>query len=538
MRSGGSILVDQLLVQGVRTVFTVPGESFLPALDALRDCAAITTVVCRHEGGAAMMAEASARLTGRPGVALVTRAPGAANAMSGLVCATASAAPLLLIVGLTRSGFEGRDAFQEIDVGAVFGPLAKWTGVCRDTARIPEFVARACRAALAGRPGPVVLGMPEDVLAAASDVADAARCDPPAATPDAASLAAVLDALARAQRPLLIAGGPGWTASACAGLEAFAGRWDLPVAAAFRCQDAFDNRHPCYVGHTGIATAPKLAAGMRSADLLILAGCRADEITTGGWSLIAAPEPTQRIVAIVREPAEAGRLVRSDLALLATPETLAAALAGAPTPPDAAPHTSPRAWAAWRRDLRSAHEDARTQDRHPLAAMMRQLSDRLPDDAMICSGAGDYAAHLHRHFQFKSPLTALAPPSGSMGYGLAAAIAAQITCPDRMTVVLAGDGCFMMTGQELSTAIQYGLSLLVVIVDNGCYGTIRRHQQNRFPGRAFATQLVNPDFTALFASFGAWGVRVETAAQFSAALDAALRRTGVRLITIAEADTA
>jgi acetolactate synthase-1/2/3 large subunit len=519
MRTGGKILIDQLVAQGCRTLFTVPGESFLPVLDALFDEGPIQTIVCRHEGGAAMMAEASGKLTGAPGLAFVTRAAGAANAVSGVYVAHHDSTPMLLLVGLTGQAREGRGAFQEIDLDGLFGAIAKWIGVARTPERIPELVARAYQAALSGRPGPAVLGLPEDVLIAAADPADTARVRPAQPAPSAADMTRLKNKLVSAQRPLVLVGGPGWSAAAAQHLAAFAETFDIPVAAAFRRQDQFDNRLPAYVGHAGLDAEPKLAAAIRAADLLLVIGETPADVTTSGYTLISVPSPTQFLVHAHPSADELGRLFRTDLPIVSAAEPFAKALSRFKPPPR-------RRWARLRRDLRASYErwtkPLPTPGSVRLEEVIATLSHALPDDAIVTNGAGNYAAFLHRYFQYKSYPSQLAPTSGSMGYGLPAAIAAKLAYPDRPVVALAGDGCMLMTGQELATAVQYGLPLVVIVANNGMYGTIRMHQERSFPGRVLGTSLVNPDFAALARSFGAAGVTVTRTADFAPVLKCAL----------------
>jgi acetolactate synthase-1/2/3 large subunit len=529
MRHGGKVLIDQLEAQGATTVFTVPGESFLAALDGLHDSNRIATVICRQEGGAAMMAEAMGKLTGEPGILFVTRGPGAANAMSGLHIAQQDSTPLIAFVGMPSSQHEDREAFQEIEIKQLFSSFVKWCAVVRDTARIPEYVSHAYHVARSGRPGPVVLGLPEDVLAAACEVADAkpARiAEPQPATGDVRALAALLEG---AERPLLIVGGPGWSGTIQKQIEEFAGRCDLPVAAAFRYQDYFDNRHPCYVGCVGIGTDPALAAAVREADLLIVIGARLGEMTTAGYTLLAVPNPVQRLVHIHPSADELGSVYRPDLPIAASARAFAAALAALPRP-------GRIAWGERREKLRAAYEASLAPIALPgavtLAEAIRTLSELLPEDAILCNGAGNFAAFVHRYFQYKGYRTCLAPTSGSMGYGLPAAVAAKLAYPGRTVVDVQGDGDFLMTGQELATAVQYGLATVTIIANNGMYGTIRAHQERAYPRRVIGTTLVNPDFAAYARSFGADGHTVAAAHEFTPALSRALAATKPSLIEL------
>lgn len=536
MTHGGRVLIDQLAGQGVRALFTVPGESFLAALDGLFDVAGIATIVCRQEGGAAMMAEAWGKVTGEAGVCFVTRGPGATNALSGLHVAQQDATAMVLLVGLPPRVHEHREAFQEIDVAALFGSVAKWAAVCRDERRIGEYVSRAFHVALSGRRGPVVLGFPEDVLSAAAEPQPVAAAMIPRPEPSEAEMGALAAMLEGVARPLMIVGGTPWSEAARGALETFAGAFDLPVAAAFRNQDMIDNRHPSYVGHLGIAIDAKLAAGVREADLLIVLGARLGEITTAQFSLLSVPQPSQRLVHMMPAPDGIGQVYRAELAVVADAERAAAALARLRP-------TRPPAWGGWRRELKAAWEASREPFTRGLASVelegvVREASDILPEDVFVTNGAGNYTAFVHRYFVYKRYRTSVAPGSGSMGYGLPAAIAATLAEPGRRAVALAGDGCFLMTGQELATAVQYALPIVVIVADNGMYGTIRMHQQRRYPGRVCATSLVNPDFAAMARSFGAHGETVERNEDFAGALGRCLEIAGPSLIHLKVAPAA
>ena len=519
MRHGGKILVDQLEAQGVDTVFTVPGESFLAVLDGLHDSNRIRTIICRQEGGAAMMAEAYGKITGRPGVCMVTRGPGAANAMSGLHVAQQDSTPMVAIVGLPAQDTEDRDAFQEIDVKRLFSSFVKWAGVIRDVNRVPEYISRAFHTAQSGRPGPVVLGVPEDMLGASASAGIAKAARIAHAAPDARDMTLLGQALSKAKRPLMIVGGPGWSAGIQHKMQAFAERFDLPVAAALRYQDYIDNRHPCYVGHAGIGIEPKLGELIRSADVLIVFGARLGEMTTQGYALLSIPNPNQFLVHAHPSPDEIGSVYRADLPIAASAAAFAQALEQL-TPP------IERAWSALRKDARAAYEAFSTPIQTPgavkLEQVVRQVSELLPEDAIVTNGAGNYTGFVHRYFTYKGYRTQLAPTSGSMGYGLPAAIAAKLAHPRRAVVAFAGDGCFMMTSQELATAVQYALPIIIIVANNGMYGTIRMHQEREFPGRVVATTLINPDFAAFARSFGAHGETVETTADFRPAFRRAL----------------
>ena len=529
MRHGGKILVDQLEIQGATTAFTVPGESFLAALDGLHDSNRIKTVICRQEGGAAMMAEAWGKITGEPGICFVTRGPGAANAMSGLHVAMQDSTPMVVFVGMPSSGHEDREAFQEIEIKQLFSSFVKWSAVIRQTERIPEYISHAMHVARSGRPGPVVLGLPEDMLAADCEIGDAKPARVAEARPGAEDLAALQERFAKAARPLMIIGGPGWSTSAQKAVEAFADRLDLPVAPAFRYQDYFDNRHRCYVGCAGIGLDPKLAAAIKEADLLLVVGARLGEMTTSGYTLIDIPDPKQFLVHVHPSPDELGSVYRPDISIAATARTFTEALAGLEAP-------ARIAWSARRAELRAAYEKSLEPVPLPgavkMAEVVRTISELLPEDGIITNGAGNFAAFVHRYFQYKRYRTCLAPTSGSMGYGLPAAIAAKLAHPTRAVVSVQGDGDFLMTGQELATAAQYGLPTITIIANNGMYGTIRAHQEREYPRRVVGTTLINPDFAAYARSFGADGYTVRTTEEFAPAFRQALAATKPSLIEL------
>ncbi len=519
MRHGGKILIDQLEAQGASTAFTVPGESFLAALDGLHDSNRIKTIICRQEGGASMMAEAWGKITGEPGVLFVTRGPGAANAMSGLHVARQDSTPMLAFVGMPSLGHEDREAFQEIEIKQVFSSAVKWAAVIRQTERIPEYVSHAVHVARSGRPGPVVLGLPEDMLAADCEIADAKPARIAEAHPSPADLAALEAKLAAAQRPLMIVGGPGWSVAAQRALEAFADRFDLPVAPAFRYQDYMDNRHRCYVGCAGIGIDAKLGAAIKDADLLIVVGARLGEMTTAGYTLIDIPNPKSFLVHVHPSPEELGSVYRPDLAIAATARAFTDTLAGLEAP-------AKIAWSARRAELRAAYEQTLEPISLPgsvkMAEVIRTVSELLPENGIVTNGAGNFAAFVHRYFQYKGYRTCLAPTSGSMGYGLPAAIAAKLANPMRPVVNVQGDGDFLMTGQELATAAQYALPIVTIVANNGMYGTIRMHQERDYPNRVNGTTLVNPDFAAYARSFGAEGYTIEATADFAPAFRQAL----------------
>lgn len=526
-RSGAEILVDQLLIHGARRAYGVPGESYLAVLDALVDRSNLQFVVTRHESGAAMMAEAEGKLTGQPGIAFVTRGPGATNASAGLHIAFQDSTPMILFIGQVARGLRGREGFQEIDYTHLLGPLTKWTAEIDDPARIPEFIGRAFAVATSGRPGPVALALPEDMLVERASVADLPAFAPSPAGADPADLEALESLLREAERPFLLVGGGGWSASAKTALERWAAANALPVGVSFRCQDYIDNDHPNYVGHVGIGLAPELRQRIEASDLVIALGPRLGEMTTQGYELLTAPQPDQTLIHIHPDPEELGRVYRPSLAICASPARVIEALAGRPAL--AAP-----AWATETTVARADFERFATPGRLDgplqLGEIFAGLSSDLPPEAILCNGAGNYTSWAHRYHRWRRWRTQLAPTSGSMGYGVPAAVAAKLTHPDRPVVALAGDGCFLMTGQELATAAQYGLAIVFLVLDNGMYGTIRMHQERDYPGRISATSLTNPDFAALARSYGLQAWTVEETAQFRPAFQAALASGGPALL--------
>lgn len=520
--TGARVLVDTLVAQGVERVFCVPGESYLAVIDALYDVRdKIELVVCRHEGGAANMAEATGKLTGRPGVVMVTRGPGATQASIAVHTAYQDSTPMILLIGQVARDCMDREAFQEIDYRRMFGQMAKWVAQIDDVRRVPEYLSHAFHTAVSGRPGPVVLALPEDMLSEACEaLAPPPRYQRVAASPSAESMTRLRAMLSAAQRPIAIVGGSGWTPSACADLRAFAERWSLPVGCAFRFQDVFDNMHPLYAGDVGLGINPALGRRIREADLVLAIGPRLGESTTGGYALFDIPKPRQTLVHVHSGADELGRVYAADLPINAGMPEIAAALAALPAP--AAPP-------AWRAQAEQAHTDylAWHTPRPMLGTLqlgevMKQLRDRLPDDAILTNGAGNYAIWLHRFFPYRYFKSQLAPTSGAMGYGVPAALAAKAADRQRTVVALAGDGCFMMSANELATAMQYQLAIVVLVVNNGQYGTIRMHQERHYPERVHGTALSNPDFAAFARSFGAFGECVERTEQFLPAFERAL----------------
>ena len=519
-RTGGQLLIDALKVHGVDMVFGVPGESYLAALDAFYDARdAIKFVICRQEGGAANMADAYGKLTGRPGICFVTRGPGAANASIGIHTAFQDSTPVILLIGQVDNEFTEREAFQEVDYRRMYGSIAKWAAQIEQPQRIPEYVARAYRVAMSGRPGPVVLALPEDMLSTRATCADVARTEPTPAAPAEAQIAATRRLLAAARRPLVLVGGSRWDGDACVALRRFAEGNALPVACAFRSQDLFDNRSPSYAGDVGIGINPKLAARVREADVLLAIGERLGEMTTSGYTLLAPPSPIQTLIHVHPGCEELGRVYQPALAIAATPGSFLAAMNTAPPVDAGAWHETPAAahaaYIAWQapRPVPGALD---------LWQVTGWLDAHLPDDAILTNGAGNYSVWLHRLYRYRRFRTQLAPYSGAMGYGVPAAVAAKALNPQRVVVSWNGDGCFLMNGQELATAVQYGLAVIFVVVDNGMYGTIRMHQERAYPTRVHGSALANPDFAALARAYGAHAETVTRTAEFAPAFERAL----------------
>ena len=514
-RSGGKLLADQLAVHGTELAFCVPGESYLELLDGLYE-SPIRLVTCRHEASAANMAEAYGKLTGRPGVCMVTRGPGATHAAVGVHTAFQDSTPLILLVGQVSSAQEEREAFQEVDYRRMFGPLAKWVAQIDRVDRIPELIARAYATACSGRPGPVVLALPEDMLAAASDAADAPRFRRVQPSPAPADIDALRDLLAGATRPFAIVGGGGWTPAASADMQAFLEANELPAGAAFRRQDAIDNDSPSYVGDVGIGINPALAGRVRDADLLLVVGPRLGEMTTSGYTLLDVPKPKQTLVHVHPGAEELGRVYQADLPILAGMEQFAAAVRDLRVPPT---------WGGATAEARSEYEAWQRHEPMPgpvdLGEVVAALRARVPA-AIVCNGAGNHTVWVHRFWRFHDYPSQLAPTSGAMGYGVPAAVAAKALHPERDVICFSGDGDFLMSGQELATAVQYDLPIVIIVVDNGMYGTIRMHQERHFPGRVVGTDLVNPDFAAYARAFGAHGETVERTEDFAPALERAL----------------
>jgi acetolactate synthase-1/2/3 large subunit len=519
-RSGAQVLIDQLRIHGADTVFGVPGESYLAALDALyAQRNSLRYVICRQEGGAANMAEAYGKLTGKPGICFVTRGPGATNASIGLHTGFQDSTPMILLVGQVAREQAEREAFQEIDYRRMFGQMAKWVAQIEDARRIPELVSQAFHRAVNGRPGPVVLALPEDMLTDEVEVADAGPYKIARGAPSAEDMAAVRRLLDEARQPMVILGGGGWTGEACADIRAFIEANNLPVATAFRNQDLLDNRHPNFVGDLGVGASPPLAERIKACDLILAIGPRLGEATTAGYTLFDIPVPRQKLVHVHAGAEELGRVFQATLPINSGMANFARA-AKAMKPVDG------RRWKAHVEAGRTAYLENIEPNEQPGAVNMTEvigwLNKRLPDDVIMTNGAGNYAAFLHRFFQYRGFKSQLAPTSGAMGYGVPAAVAAKIVQPQRMVVSFAGDGCFLMNGQEFATAVQHGANVVIVVVDNGMYGTIRMHQEREYPTRVHGTDLKNPDFAAYARAFGGHGETVERTADFAAAFERAV----------------
>ena len=530
-RNGGRILVDCLLECGVERIYGVPGESFLPVLDALYDSPALRFVVARHEGGAAMMAEAEGKLCARPGVCIVTRGPGATNASAGLHVAFQDSTPMLLLIGQVGLGMQERGAFQELDYRRVFGPMAKWVAQVEDPRRIPELISRAMHTATSGRPGPVVLALPEDVLSAECVTSKTGGYQPWQARPGVEEVAAVRTALAQAQRPLLLLGEGGWDAEAAAALERFAAASELPVVCSFRCQDHFDNDHPCYIGDLGLGANPSLLQRIEQCDVLLAMGARLGEVPSQGYRLLDLPRPRQRLLHVQPDAEELAKVYQPALGVVAEPAAFAKALTA----------QGALDGSRWVEDTRAARADFEAWNgagerpeagRLNLAKTLVWMGQHLPAQTIITNGAGNYAAWVHRHYRYRAYRSQLAPLCGSMGYGLPAAIAAKLRHPERPVICFAGDGCLQMSIQELGTLLDERLAVVVVVVNNASYGTIRMHQERHYPGRVIGTGLCNPDFVAVAKGYGLHAERVTDDLQVAPALERALATQGPSLVEL------
>ncbi|MFZ0055275.1 MAG: thiamine pyrophosphate-binding protein [Pseudolabrys sp.] len=517
-RTGGEVLIDQLSIQGVRHAFCVPGESYLAALDAFYG-SGIRLTVCRHESTAAIMAEAVGKITGRPGICFVTRGPGATNASAGIHIARQDSSPMIVFVGQVGREMREREAFQELDYRAVFGTMAKWATEIDDPSRIPEIVSRAFHTACNGRPGPVVIALPEDMLRERVSVPDATAFTPVEISPGKDEMNRLQELFAESKRPVALIGGSRWTENATAALMSFAERFSLPIATTFRRGHLFDATHPCYAGDFGIGPNPKLLARVKNADLLLLIGGRFSEMPSQSYTVLDIPQPQIKLVHVHPGAEELGRVYHAHLAINAAPTAFCTALQDLQPPKQI----------AWRGESDTAHTDYLAWGEKAtsvpgavnLGEIMVWLRESLPADAIVTQGAGNFSGWVHRFYRVRKFGGLVGATSGSMGYGLPAALAMQTLYRDRVVVCVSGDGDFLMTGQDFATAIQYGLPVIVLVADNGIYGTIRMHQERDYPGRVIATDLRNPDFAAYALAFGGYGAVVEKSADFPAAFAAA-----------------
>jgi acetolactate synthase-1/2/3 large subunit len=528
-RTGAQILVDALKIHGVDMAFGVPGESYLAVLDALYDARdRIRFVICRQEGGAANMADAYGKLTGRPGICFVTRGPGATNASLGIHTAHQDSTPVILFIGQVGSRVVEREAFQEMDYRRMYGQMAKWVAQIDRADRVPEYLSRAFHTAVSGRPGPVVLALPEDMQTDTAAVPDAGPYQRVASHPGPENMRKLRDTLAEAQRPFVIAGGGGWSAQACEDFKAFVSTFNLPVGCSYRCQDLIDNRDPHYVGDIAVGLNPKIAERIKSSDVLLVVGARLGEWTTVNYTLVDIPRPKQKLIHVHAGAEELGRVYQGDLLINAgMPEFTAAARVLEPIR---------ERWAEWtagaRAELEAWQQPVQAPGRVNMSEVMQFLRNRLPRNAIVTNGAGNFSLWAHRFYHYGPFRTQLAPTSGAMGYGVPAAVAAKLVHPERPVVSFSGDGDFMMTGQELATAAQYDLKITFVVVNNGMYGTIRMHQEREFPGRVSGTDLKNPDFATLARAYGFHGETVEATGDFEAAFERAQSANTAALIEV------
>lgn len=529
-RSGGNILIESLRAQGVKKIFCVPGESYLDALDALSGTNDIRTVTCRQEGGAAFMAEAYAKLTGHAGICFVTRGPGACNAAIGVHTAMQDSTPMILLVGQVARDQKGREAFQEIDYRQMFQPpITKWAVEIERAADIPRVIAEAFETATTNRPGPVVVALPEDMLCEESDVRVMSPSAPAHFAPITHDIQRMKEILSSAKKPLVIVGGSGWTEAAIAAFEDFCLRTHLPVAASFRRQDAFSNDHPCYVGPLGTTIDARLTKAVTEADVILAVGARLGEITTQGYTIIEAPVPKQKLIHVYPEASELNKVYKAAQTILSPVLEFAKAVSGL--------SIDGEAWRGWTETLRGYFTDWQTiksRDKFTLDldGVMEDMIEVLPKNAIVTTDAGNFSGWAQRYLRYKRPLRLLAPTSGAMGYGVPAAVAASLTHLDRAVVAFAGDGGFMMTGQEMATAIHMGAHPIILVFNNRMYGTIRMHQEKHYPGRVSATDLTNPDFTALAKSYGAESACVTKTKDFLPAFKKALADRKLWLIEL------
>ena len=514
MRHGGQILIDQLKIQGVERVFCIPGESYLPALDGLYG-SGIETVVGRQEGGVAMMAEASGKLTGRPGVAFVTRGPGATNASAGVHIAFQDSTPMVLFIGQVDSSQRDREAFQEVDYKKMFTPLAKWVAEIDKTDRIPEYVSRAFSMAVSGRPGPVILSLPEDILFAKSNVIDAPKIKPLRQMVSESDVKEIITKLKNASNPFIIVGGSGWSLEASKSLGKFAKSLGIPVGTSFRCQDYLNNYHPNYVGDVGIGINPELLKRIKMADCILVLNARLGEMTTGGYSMFDIPKMKQYLIHIHPDPNELGSVYQPDIGLVCNSADFIQKAAEISKDSQRKPPIKERkSYEAWQKIITTPGDVK-------MEIVIKTLSETISEKTIITNGAGNYNGWLHRYFKYRGWRTQVGSTSGSMGYGLPAAVAAKLMYPNNEVICLSGDGCFQMTMQEFGTAGQYGLNIIVIISNNSIYGTIRMHQEREFPDRPSGTSMLNPNFADLAKSYGGYGEVVLKTNQFLSALERA-----------------
>ena len=529
IRSGGEILVDQLIVQGVTNAFCVPGESYLAVLDALylkrKD---ISLYVARQDGGAAFMAEAYGKATGEVGICFVTRGPGATNASIGVHTAFQDSTPMILFVGQVGGDMVDREAFQEIDYRRMFGQMTKWVAQIDRVERIPEYVARAFQVASSGRPGPVVLALPEDMLVEKVRIEDSERVKRVTHQPSMQSMQEVRSLLELSERPLVILGGGGWSESARRQIEMFAEKNHLPVGCSFRRQDLFDNRHPNYIGDIGIGINPKLASIVKESDLLLVVGARLGEMTTGGYALIEAPTPKQKLIHIHPGIEELGRVFQASVMINSNIEEAAEALNLLEPSESVSTDWLNKANKTY---IENIIPQPSTGD-VDLSELMIAMRELLPRDTVMTNGAGNFSGWIHRYWQYEDFRSQIAPTNGAMGYGVPAGVAAKIACPDKLVVSVSGDGCFLMNGQEIATAIQYSLKILFIVFDNGMYGTIRMHQERDYPSHVYGTALKNPDFAALAKAYGLHAETVTSTRDIRGAIKRCIDQNSASLIHI------
>ncbi len=515
-RSGGQVLVDQLIIQGVERISCVPGESFLAALDAMFDVD-IDLLVCRHEGGAALMAEAYGKLTGKPGICFVTRGPGATNAAHAVHIAAHDSTPMILFVGQVERGVLGREAFQEIDYKHFFGGIAKWVVEIDRATRIPELIARAFRMATQGRPGPVVVSLPEDMLTEVANCVDAPKVVRVVAAPCTDDLLTLESYLSNARSPLVVLGGSSWDEAGYESIHDFASRFNLPVATSFRRTHLFNALHPSYAGDMGFGINPALSKRVKESDLIVLIGARMSEVPSSSYTLLDIPKPKQRLVHVYPDSNEIGRVYQPDLGIVAAPQAMAIALKSM-----RAPLQIP-----WVTETANAHQAYLDWTEAPktlpgdfqYGEVIVWLRNRMPRNTIVCNGAGNFAIWVHRYWRHQELSTQLAPTSGSVGYSVPVGVMAKRQFPDRPVIVFSGDGCFLMQGQEFAVAVQYGINVIVIVIDNGMYGTIRMHQERDYPKRVIGTDLNNPDFAALARAFGGHGETVRFTSEFAPAFE-------------------